>query len=80
MWLQVVPFVVLTALGLIPGPRMFRRLGMSPAWTLLALFPVIGWLAMLYTAAYGKWAGAVVILLGLAGWIAVVIFGTPLVS
>jgi hypothetical protein len=23
---------------------------------------------MLYTAAYGKWAGAVVILLGLAGW------------
>jgi hypothetical protein len=35
---------------------------------------------MLYTAAYGKWAGAVVILLGLAGWIAVVIFGTPLAS
>jgi hypothetical protein len=36
--------------------------------------------ADIFGAAYGKWAGAIVILLGLAGWIAVLIFGTPLAS
>ena len=56
---QLMPFVLIAIISIIPSWRLFGKLGMSPAWALFAFLPFMGLLVIVYTAAYGRRAGII---------------------
>jgi hypothetical protein len=63
LWVQLLPFALIAIIGIIPSLHLFRKLGMSRAWALFAFLPLTGLLAIIYTAAYGRVAGIIAIVL-----------------
>jgi hypothetical protein len=51
---QFLPYLLLVILTAIPAWVLFRRIGMSPAWTLLSLVP-LGMIVILWIVAYRRW-------------------------
>jgi hypothetical protein len=52
--IQLLPYLLLVVLTAIPAWALFRRVGMSPAWTLLSLVP-LGMIVILWVVAYRRW-------------------------
>ena len=48
-------YVVATLLIIIPCWKIFRRVGLSPAFSLFALIPVLGWLIAAAILAFLRW-------------------------
>jgi len=51
---QVLFFLIMLALVLYPAGRILRRLGLSPLWSLLTLFPLIN-VIFLWVLAFARW-------------------------
>jgi hypothetical protein len=51
----MLPTILMTLLSLIPIWRILRRAGLSPAISLLAFFPFLGWLAVALILARTDW-------------------------
>jgi hypothetical protein len=49
-----IPYLILVVLTAIPGYVLFKRIGFSPAWTLLSIVP-LGMLIILWIVAYRRW-------------------------
>jgi len=47
-------FIIMLALVLYPAGRILRRLGLSPLWSVLTLFPFIN-LIFLWILAFARW-------------------------
>ena len=47
-------FIIMLALVLYPTGRILNRLGLSPLWSVLALFPLIN-LIFLWVLAFARW-------------------------
>ena len=54
-WIQLVPVTLLAALCMIPSIRILRRVGKSWAWSLFAIWPIIGIIVVLWVIAYSRW-------------------------
>lgn len=52
--MSFVPYLLLVVLTAIPSWRLFKRTGMSPAWTLLSLIP-LGMIIVLWIVAFRRW-------------------------
>ena len=49
-----IPYLLLVVLTAIPAFVLFKRIGFSPAWTLLSIVP-LGMLIILWIVAYRRW-------------------------
>lgn len=52
---QFIPIMVLTAFTMIPCWRLVKRLGMSPAWVCVVLFPLLGMMVFFWVVAFVRW-------------------------
>jgi hypothetical protein len=55
--IQFLPYLLLVVLTAIPSWALFKRIGLSPAWTLLSLVPA-GTIIILWIVAYRHWPSA----------------------
>jgi hypothetical protein len=59
-WVQLLPFVLLSIVVLIPSIRLLRRIGVPVAFAIFAVIPpVLGPIIILYIVAYSKWPAIV---------------------
>jgi uncharacterized membrane protein YhaH (DUF805 family) len=65
LWVQLLPFVIISLIALFPAWKLCRKLEMSPAWAFYAFIPWAGLIVILYRAAYGRVAGYIVLALAL---------------
>jgi hypothetical protein len=55
LWVQLLPFLFVTIIQLIPAIRLLRRTGIHPANAGYALLPWMGLVVLLFVVAYSKW-------------------------
>jgi hypothetical protein len=53
--IQLLPLVLVWVLSIIPSIRLLGRVGKSKAWALLALWPLVGLLMLVWIVAYSRW-------------------------
>ena len=53
--MELVSWLVISALLVVPLWRIFNRVGMNPALSLLAVIPMVGLLAAVGVLAFGDW-------------------------
>ena len=51
----LLPTVVLVLVAIIPTLRLLKRVGMSRAWALFTLFPVLGLIVVVWIIAFVPW-------------------------
>lgn len=52
---ELIGFVIFSVLVVIPGWRIFKQTGMSPAWSLLVFLPGLGFLIIYLLLAFARW-------------------------
>ncbi len=53
--IQLMPLAIVWVLSIIPSVRLLGRVGKSKAWALLALWPLVGLLILVWIVAYSRW-------------------------
>lgn len=53
--MQLLPLIVLTIVLIVPTIRVLARTGKSRWWSLVALFPIFGIIALMWVLAYSRW-------------------------
>ena len=53
--IQLLPLALVWILSIIPSIRLLGRVGKSKAWALLALWPLVGLLVLVWIVAYSRW-------------------------
>jgi Na+-driven multidrug efflux pump len=52
---QFLPLIILLAATIPPAWKLTKRLGLSGAWTIMILFPLLGLVVFIWIVAFARW-------------------------